>query len=787
MNEIDLRQPRALDLTSKEKWTGVSPAGDVLSSNAEYLTRNGKPWIMVAGEMHPTRYPREQWEEAVLKMKAGGLNTVASYFFWSQHEEEEGIFTFSGQRDLRHFVGLCAKHGLYVFIRIGPFCNGEVHHGGLPPFLKEKGVRFRTNDPVYFDYVRTWYRQVGIQMQGLMFRDGGPIVGVQLENEFEHAPFSWGFAGQGGEEHMLILKRLAIEAGLVVPYYSCTAWGSPVPSDEMLPVQGGYAWISPGGPTAYYLFNDMHSVQRGEDIVQGHNLGTQYDPARYPVANMETGPGFFCSGQWRPNIPPESAEAIAMMMTARGGNVLGYYMYQGGSQFIGKHGSTGWPASYDWQGPLREFGQANAIYDVLKLVNFFLGDFPELLAPMVVALPPKPVADRHNVTELRFGARVRGQSGFLFLNNYQDRVQMPERKGQHVELVFHGKTLRVPAEGGFDLPANRCAILPFHLEWEGARLEYALAQLLTRTTTDDGRPVYVFFVPEGMEGHYVFTSAALAGIKATSATVSAQGARTKVTVQPGTDCLIEVRAASGHTFAILTLTRAQALRLSRFEIFGRHRLVLSESDVLAADGKLRVSKIGGTTLDFAVFPAPKAKLVAETGALLPAEGRADGVFRRYELRLAEAKPDISFQGIGSREVQIRGAPSVMEGIHDLFLRIVYLGDSCRLFQDGTMLCENLSNRTPWEIGLRRFRDKLSGNPLVLQVEPPAPVVEIVDNLQVNTGRIQLEVPKSSMLVGHYGVAAPVSSSPEKGYVSSVAVLPEYAVWVRAEGDASAVS
>jgi len=781
VNEIDLSKLRALDLTPKANWSGTNPAGDRLAANAEYLMRNGKPWIMVAGEIHPTRYPRGQWEEAILKMKAGGLNTIACYFFWLKHEEDEGVFTFSGQRDLRHFVELCGKHGMYVFIRIGPYCNGEVNNGGLPDFLKAKGVKFRTNDPLYFEYVRKWYRQVGQQMKGLMFKDGGPVVAVQLENEYEHAPSSWGFTGDGGEEHMLVLKRLAIEAGMVAPYYVCTAWGSPVPPGEMLPGQGGYAWICPGGPTPYYLFNDMHGVKRGEDIVQGHGLGIRYDASQYPAANIETGPGFFCSGQWRPAIPPESSEAMAMMMTARGGNILGYYMYHGGTQFIGKHGVTGGPFSYDFQGPLREFGQANAIYDYLKPVNYFLSDFGELLAPMVVALPEDPVSDRNNATDLRFGARVQGESGFLFLNNYQDRVQLPDRKDQHVDLIFSNKTLRIPEQGGFDLKQNQFAALPFNLNLEGAHLDYALAQLFTRTKTDDGRNVYVFFVPDGMNGHYVFKSETLAELEAKSATVTKAGQRTTVSVQPGTDCLMQVKSKSGQAFGILTLTRQQALRLTRQEIFGRQRLVLSDCDVVAAGDKLRVSKIGGAKLEFALFPAPKVRLVAETGAMAQADGKGDGVFRRYTVQVAEVKPDITFEGIGSDEVKIKAAPSALEGVNDVFLRVIYLGNVARLNQEGTLLCENLFNRTPWDIGLKRFREKLSGPSSVLSVEPPAQIVEVVDNLQVDSGQINLALPKSSMLVGNYQVSAPPAGGSEKGYVSSVTVLPEYAVWVNASG------
>lgn len=770
---LDLSKLRPLDLTLKTNCGGVNPAGDRLAVNAEYLERNGKPWIMVSGEMHPARYPSEQWEEQILKMKAGGLNTISAYIFPSMHEEDEGVFTWTGQRDIRHFVELCAKHGMYIVLRVGPFCNGECINGGLPQYLHDQGVPVRTNDPRYFDYVRKWYQQVGQQMKGLMFKDGGPIVAVQLENEFEIAPFAWGFAGAGGEEHMRVLKSLAIEVGLVAPIYVCTAWGSPVPADEFLPGQGGYAWIAPGEPTSYYLFNDLHNAKQA-----------RYDVTQYPVANIETGPGFFCYGQYRPTIPPESSEAIAMMMTARGGNILGYYMYQGGTQFVGKHGSTGtYPfLSYDFQGPLREFGQANIIYDYLKPVNYFLSDFGDLLAPMVVALPANPVADTKNVTGLRYGARAQDDSGFLFLNNYQDRVQLPDRHNLQFELKLADATLRIPDQGGFDLKQNQCAILPFNLDLDGAHLNYSLAQLFTRTQTDDGRTVYVFFVPEGMNGQYVFETKTLAGVKVKSATVSKAGNLTTISVRPGTDCLLQIKTKSGKEFEILTLTRQQALHLTRQDIFGRQRLVLSDNDIISDGGKLRVSQIGGAKLGFAVFPAPKAKLVAETGNLIHASGESDGVFRHYTIQISEVKPDIKIERIGSAEVKIKSSASALDGVNDVFLRISYLGNEATLKQDGTLLCDNLFNRTPWEIGLKRFREKLSGAPLVLEVTPPAPIIEIVNNLQVNSGVTNLTAPKEKLLVGNYEVTStPPVGTADKDYVASVTVLPEYAVWVHAAG------
>jgi hypothetical protein len=161
-------------------------------------------------------------------------------------------------------------------------------------------------------------------------------------------------------------------------------------------------------------------------------------------------------------------------------------------------------------------------------------------------------------------------------------------------------------------------------------------------------------------------------------------------------------------------------------------------------------------------------------------GESDGVFRCYTIQVSEVKPDIKIEGIGSAEVKIRSSTSALDGVNDVFLRVGYLGNEATLKQDGVLLCDNLFNRTPWEIGLKRFREKLSGMPLVLGVTPPAPIIEIVNNLQVNSGVTNLTAPKGALLVGNYEVtSARPAGAADKGYVASVTVLPEYAVWVHA--------
>lgn len=175
---------------------GKSPRGESYDFTNYYMTRNVKPHIPVVGEFHFSRFAYLQWEEELLKMKAGGVSIVASYVFWNFHEEQEGEFNWSGNLNLRHFVDLCGKHELPLIVRIGPFCHGEVRNGGMPDWLFSYPFEVRSNDEGYLYYAKRLYREIARQLNGCFYQEGGPVIGVQLENEYMHAgaPMdAWGY------------------------------------------------------------------------------------------------------------------------------------------------------------------------------------------------------------------------------------------------------------------------------------------------------------------------------------------------------------------------------------------------------------------------------------------------------------------------------------------------------------------------------------------------------------------------------------------------------------------
>ncbi len=146
---------------------------------------NGKPFVVKAAELHYPRIPRAYWEHRIKMCKALGMNTVCLYVFWNIHEQEEGKFDFTGNNDVAAFCRLCQKNGMYVIVRPGPYVCAEWEMGGLPWWLlKKKDIRLREQDPYFMQRVEKFEQEVGKQLTPLTIQNGGPIIMVQVENEY---------------------------------------------------------------------------------------------------------------------------------------------------------------------------------------------------------------------------------------------------------------------------------------------------------------------------------------------------------------------------------------------------------------------------------------------------------------------------------------------------------------------------------------------------------------------------------------------------------------------------
>ena len=146
---------------------------------------NGNPFVVKAAELHYPRIPRPYWEHRIKMCKALGMNTICIYIFWNIHEQEEGKFDWTGNNDVAEFCRLAQKHGMYVIVRPGPYVCAEWEMGGLPWWLlKKKDVKLRTQDPFFMKHVKNFEKEVGKQLASLTIQNGGPIIMVQVENEY---------------------------------------------------------------------------------------------------------------------------------------------------------------------------------------------------------------------------------------------------------------------------------------------------------------------------------------------------------------------------------------------------------------------------------------------------------------------------------------------------------------------------------------------------------------------------------------------------------------------------
>lgn len=463
---------------------GKNPKGEEINVTSRYFTRNGKPWIGVMGEFHFSRYSRENWHRELAKMKAGGITIVSTYLFWIYHEEIEGKMDFGGDNDIRAFIEEFKDVGLDVVIRIGPWAHGECRNGGFPDWLLKKDYKLRDNNEEYLAVVKKWYQSIYNEVKGLFYKDGGNIIAVQIENEFVD-----------NAEHLAKLKEIAVECGFIAPIYTVTGWnsasGAKIPVDEVVPVFGGYCeapWenhMNRLSPSPHYFFNRMRNDSAiGTDLIaKTQSGGWQLPYERYPFATCELGGGIEVTHHRRPIIKPMDIYAVSLVKLGDGNNLVGYYMYHGGTNKIGElstfneTNATGYPndypiLSYDFQAPLSEYGEVREQYGLLNMLHMFVNDFGEEFAPMIAVDSGNTVA-ADDTNSLRYGMRTNGKSGFVFVNHYQRLTELADIEN----AVISAENVEFPP---IDVKGEVSFFMPFNMKIGDSVLEYATAQPLCK-------------------------------------------------------------------------------------------------------------------------------------------------------------------------------------------------------------------------------------------------------------------------------------------------------------------
>ncbi len=458
---------------------------------------DGKPVIPVMGEIHYSRVPREDWAKELEKMKKGGVNIVSTYVFWSHHEPQEGHFDWTGNKDLRAFVETCQRVGMPIVLRVGPFCHGEVLMGGIPAWIVEKSqsnpkqFKLRSLAPGFMQATRNLYGAIFSQVNGLLFKQGGPIIGMQIENEC-----------RGPWPYYKALKQMALEIGYDLPFYTRTGWpklNGKEEFGEMLPLYGDYAdgfWDRsladmPGAYPDAFVFkpgriseNIATETFSKAELKDDKTTKQQNNAKTYPYLTCELGGGMMTAYHRRIQIFPKDALSLAICKVGSGSNLPGYYMYHGGTNpGRGMAERQNSPVtnyndmpelSYDFQSPIGEMGQLNESYMWTMQFHSFLRDFGGILRDMDPVFPATNCIEGRKDSTLRYTVRTDGRSGFVFVNNYLRMLPLSAKNDVQFKFTTaEGKLVQFPV---IDIPTDACFVLPFGLKFGPNSIDWATAQ-----------------------------------------------------------------------------------------------------------------------------------------------------------------------------------------------------------------------------------------------------------------------------------------------------------------------
>ena len=319
--------------------------GGTFTTGDKTFLLNGNPFVVKAAELHYPRIPRAYWEHRIKMCKALGMNTVCLYVFWNIHEQQEGKFDFAGNNDVAEFCRLCQKNGMYVIVRPGPYVCAEWEMGGLPWWLlKKKDIKLREKDPYFMERVKIFEKKVGEQLASLTIQNGGPIIMVQVENEY----------GSYGKDkpYVSAIRDIVKESGFdKVELFQCD-WSS------------------------NFLNNGLDDLTWTMNFGTGANIDNQFKRLgevrpNAPKMCSEFWSGWFDKWGARHETRPAKDMVEGMDEMLSKGISFSLYMTHGGTSF-GHWAGANSPGfqpdvtSYDYDAPINEYGHTTPKYFELR-------------------------------------------------------------------------------------------------------------------------------------------------------------------------------------------------------------------------------------------------------------------------------------------------------------------------------------------------------------------------------------------------------------------------------------
>ncbi len=365
----------AIALMASPLPASASAKGGSFTVGDKTFLLNGKPFVVKAAELHYPRIPRQYWEHRIKMCKALGMNTVCLYVFWNIHEQRENKFDFTGQNDVAAFCRLAQKNGVYVIVRPGPYVCAEWEMGGLPWWLlKKKDISLREPDAYFMERVELFEKEVAKQLAPLTIQNGGPIIMVQVENEYGSYGANKDYVGKIRD----VLRKYWTNAGQEqLTLFQCD-WNSNFEKNAL--------------PDLVWTMN----FGTGADIDKQFKRLREVRP-NTPLMCSEFWSGWF--DKWGARHETRQAkdmvDGIDEMLSK--GISFSLYMTHGGTSF-GHWAGANSPGfapdvtSYDYDAPINEYGQPTEKYWLLRktLQKYSDAKLPSVPnAPMQVVEVPK--------------------------------------------------------------------------------------------------------------------------------------------------------------------------------------------------------------------------------------------------------------------------------------------------------------------------------------------------------------------------------------------------------------
>jgi beta-galactosidase len=344
---------------------------------------DGNPFQIIAGEMHFARIPRQYWHHRLQMAKAMGLNTIATYVFWNFHEPLPGKFDFTTENhDIAGFIRMAKEEGLWVIVRPGPYACAEWEFGGYPWWLlKEKDLLVRSKDPRFLKACERYLKALGKEIAPLQVSKGGPILMVQVENEYG----SYG----SDKEFMGKTRDMIVSAGFDVSLFT---------ADGSYQCKAGYL------PGVLPAINGEENPKSLRDTVNKYHSG------QGPYFIPEFYPGWLDSWGEKHNVVPvqsflgkydtllTEAASVSLYMF-HGGTTFGF---MNGANYNKEHPILPQPNTYDYDAPLDEAGRPTPKFMAMReVIAKHLGpgvtvpDVPSVNKTIVV--PPFKLSEATNL------------------------------------------------------------------------------------------------------------------------------------------------------------------------------------------------------------------------------------------------------------------------------------------------------------------------------------------------------------------------------------------------------